>query len=90
MRKRKLPRAGVTPEKRRTSGASQQTAADTTPSERSSAGSPEGLGDKGQLIRDDETEEDTAYDVVGVVRQKLLFKERPKPLVSRHLVQRGL
>ena len=38
MRKRKLPREGVTPEKRRTSGASQQRAAGTTPSERSSAG----------------------------------------------------
>lgn len=37
---------------------------------------------------DGEEEGNTEYEVVGVVRQKLLFKERPKPIVSRHLLQR--
>ena len=32
-------------------------------------------------------QEDTEYEVVGVVRQKLLFKERPKPIVSRYLLR---
>jgi hypothetical protein len=32
-------------------------------------------------------EEDTEYEVVGVVKTKLLFKERPKPIVSRHLLK---
>jgi hypothetical protein len=37
---------------------------------------------------DGQKECDTEYEVVGMVRQKLLFKERPKPIVSRHLLQR--
>jgi hypothetical protein len=30
----------------------------------------------------------TEYQVLGVVRQKLLFHQRPKPIVSRHLLGR--
>jgi len=29
----------------------------------------------------------TEYAVVGIVRQKLLFQNRPKPIVSKHLIK---
>jgi hypothetical protein len=59
-------------------------------------GTPGSLGSFGSPMtltgpsRDEggEEEGDTEYEVVGMVRQKLLFKERPKPIVSRHLLQR--
>lgn len=56
-------------------------------------GTPGSLGNFGSPMTltgspREEEEGDTEYEVVGMVRQKLLFKERPKPIVSRHLLQR--
>jgi len=58
-----------------------------TPGSLGSFGSPMTLTGPPRDV-DGEEEGDIEYEVVGMVRQKLLFKERPKPIVSRHLLQR--
>lgn len=89
------PGGGDSSSKRRASGSGLQTPmsggrATPTPNSVDSSSNSSSTGLVSPSLRQAEEEQDggsTEYIVVGIVRQKLLFQNRPKPIVSKHLIR---